>query len=182
MGMAQKMKNEKFIYLFIVVLLFFLFSKTVLAESNYVLPYPSNMPGSLAYDFHLIFEQISKYWYFGDFGQFNYNLKMTDKYLVEAKILFEYKQYLLAHRALKKSDLYFLNIKRSLLKAEKENKNIINKRFILKEASRKHIEILEKIDSNTPDIFIWEPEKALPTTLHLKKAIEDSVNIRKNSL
>ena len=169
-------------HIFFIIILFLLSPHVSFAQSNYVLPYPSNMPGSLSYKIHLLYENISKYWYFGDFGQFDYSLKMADKYLVEAKTLFEYKQYLLAYRALKKSDLYFLNIKQSLLKAEKGNKNITNKKFILKEASRKHIEILEKIDSNTPGIFIWEPEKTLPTTLHLKKAIEDSVNIRKNSL
>lgn len=176
------MKDEKLACLFILVFFFFFFSKTVFAGSNYVLPYPSNMPGNLSYKIHLIYENISKYWHFGDFGQFNYNLKMADKYLVEAKTLFEYKQYLLAHKALKKSDLYFLNIKQSLLKAEKENKNITNKRFILKEASQKHVEILEKIEMETPDTFIWQPEKVLPITVHVKKAIGESVNIRKNSL
>lgn len=177
------MKNEKFFYLFVLVfLLFFLFKTPVFAQSSYVLPYPSSMPGSLSYKIHFVFEAISKYWYFGDFGQFGYNLKMTDKYLVETKTLFEYKQYLLAYKALKKSDSYFLKIRPSLLKAEKENKNITNKRSILKEASKKHVEILEKIDLETPDTFIWKPEKSIPTILHLKKAFSDSIFLREKNL
>ena len=66
------------------------------AESQYVLPYPSAMPGSFLYKLNLVQEEILRYWYFGDFGQFKYNLGLSDKYLVEAKTLFEYKQYLLA--------------------------------------------------------------------------------------
>ncbi len=168
--------------IFFIVILFLLLPQISFAQSNYVLPYPSGMPGSIAYKFHLIYENLSKYWHFGNFGQFEYNLKMADKYLVEAKTLFEYKQYLLGHEALKKSDSYFAKIRSSLLKAEKENKNAINKIITLKEASKKHIEVLKKIDLDTPDIFIWEPEKSSPTTLFLKKAIIESIKIRENSL
>lgn len=176
------MKNEKFACLFILVFFFFFFSKTVFAVSNYVLPYPSSMPGSLAYNFHIVFEKISKYWYFGDFGQFGYNLKMADKYLVQAKTLFEYKQYLLAHRALKTSDLYFTQILPSLEKASHKKKDISYKINILREAALKHIETLQMIDMETPDIFNWQPEKAMSTNLYLKKDIETAINIRKDNL
>lgn len=175
------MKNEKFARLFILVFFFIFFSKTVFAGSNYVLPYPSNMPGSLTYNFHIVYEKISKYWYFGNFGQFSYDLKMADKYLVQAKTLFEYKQYLLGHKALKKSDLYFLRIMPSLEKADHEKKDTSNKRAVLKEAALKHIEILEKIDIETPDIFNWQPEKALSINLHLKKDIEKAISTRENN-
>lgn len=168
--------------LIIIIILFFVSKTYVYAESSYVLPYPSSMPGSLAYRVHLMFEQISKYWYFGDFGQFDYNLKMADKYLVQAKTLFEYKQYLLGYKALQKSDLHFAKIISSLAKANHKKKDIFNKKTILSKAAQKHIEVLEKTELETPDIFTWQPEKALPTNLYLKKDIEKAINIRRNNL
>lgn len=178
------MKNEKFSCLIILVFfIFILFSPAlVFAQSSYVLPYPSSMPGSLAYKYHLVYEAISKYWYFGDFGQFNYNLKLSDKYLVEAKTLLEYKQYLLGYEALEKSDSYFAKIRSNLLKAEKKNKNVVDKMLVLKEASKKHVEVLKKTDLDTPDIFIWRPEKSAPITLHLKKTMSDSILLREKNL
>lgn len=177
------MKNEKFIFISLLIPLFLiLFRVQVFAQSNYVLPYPSNMPGSFSYKIHLIYESISKYWYFGDFGQFDYNLKLADRYLVEAKTLFEYKQYLLGYRALQKSDLYFSNTLPNLLNAKNNNKRISQKRTILSEAAQKHIEILEKMQANNPDIFNWQPEKAPSTMLDIKEAIGNSIQIRKNDL
>lgn len=169
---------------FTLVCLIFLLSLVSLvhAESSYVLPYPSSMPGSLNYKPHLIYENLSKYWYFGNFGQFEYSLKMADKYLVEAKTLFDYKQYLLGVESLEKSNYYFKNSLPSLRNAEREGKSISQKRSVLKEAALKHMEYLEKMDLNTPDIFIWELEKSSPTTLLLKKAFMDSVNMRKDNL
>ena len=191
MGMAQdkfKVKSSKFkiMKLFGVAVFFLIFFfamvGSVFAQSNYVLPYPSSMPGSLLYKSHLIHENFSRYWYFGDFGQFDYNLKMSDKYLVEAKTLFEYKQYFLGDKALRKSDFYFSNIRPNLIKAEKDNKDIVQKKSVLKEAARKHIEILIEMEIDTPDIFNWEPEKVLSTDLYLKRDIENAINIRKNNL
>lgn len=177
------MRNEKFFYLFVLVfLLFFLFKTPVFAQSNYVLPYPSSMPGSKFYIINLIKERILAYWYFGDFGKFNYNLKMADKYLVEAKTLFEYKQYLLGYNALKKSDQYFINILPSLVKAGKNGKNTFQKKIIHKEASKKHIEVIERMEKNTPGVFVWQPEKSTPSTLNLEKALNESIHLREKNL
>ena len=162
--------------------LFFITTNRVFAQTNYVLPYPSGMPGSLLYKIHLVYENVSKYWYFGDFGQFDYNLKTADKYLVQAKTLFEYKQYLLGYNALKKSDSYFVNIMPSLARAEKNGKNTLKKKTVLREASQKHIEVLEKMDLETPDTFIWQPEKELPTALNIQKAILNSILLREKNL
>lgn len=176
------MKNEKFAYLLFLVLFLVFFKTSVFAESSYVLPYPSAMPGGFSYKIRLIYENISKYWYFGSFGQFDYNLEMADKYLVEAKTLFDYKQYLLGLESLEKSNYYFKDILPSLKKVEREGKSISQKRLILKEAALKHIEYLKRIDLDTPDIFIWEPEKSSSMTLFLKKTIAKSIKTRENSL
>ena len=104
-------------YLFVFLIILFVFSiipQPLFAEASYVLPYPSAMPGSKFYKLHQLFEKFEKYWYFGNFSNFHYNLKYSDKYLVEAKTLFEYKQYLLAYQALKKSNSFFLKTKQSL--------------------------------------------------------------------
>src|SRR3989338_10416904 len=124
---------------------FIFFASQSFAESSYVLPYPSAMPGSVLYKFGLVREALMKYWYFGDFGEFKYNLSQSDKYLVEAKTLFDYKQYLLGYQALFTSNDYFKKIKPNLISAQKHGKDISEKRNILEEAAEKHIEELIKL-------------------------------------
>ncbi len=173
-------------YIFLAILVVFIinltFPKFVFAESSYVLPYPSYMPGNFLYQPRLFISRISKYIYFGDFGKFDYNLKEADHYLVEAKTLFEYKQYLLAADALKKSDEYFKNIHPALEKAEKNRKDISERDLILKEASRKHMETLGHLSENLPEEVEWNPENSTPTNLNLKKILNDSINIRNSVL
>lgn len=177
------MKDEKLFFISLVVFFIFVLSpQLVLAQSDYVLPYPSYMPGSKFYIVHRIWEEAIKYWYFGDFGQFTYNLNQSDKYLVEAKILFEYKQYFLACNALKKSEEYFKNIAAVLLRAKNEKKNIIKKEIILKEAALKHMEVLSVVKQQIPRQFVWRPEKSSPTVLNLHDEIEKSIKTRKQIL
>ena len=71
---------------FIITLFLFMVSaRLVYAESDYVLPYPASMPGSKFYILQEIKNNLMKYWYFGNFGQFTYNLNQADKFIVEAK-------------------------------------------------------------------------------------------------
>ena len=171
------------LYLILIfVLFFFLFTSTVFAESSYVLPYPSSMPGSSLYKVHILYEKISKYWYFGDFGQFKYDLRYADKYLVEAKTLFEYKQYLLAYKALEKSNNYFLKLPSDLKKAQGSGKNIIEKENIFYEASRKHVEILKSLKIETPESFVWRPEKGSQSNPAIHKLIDISIKLRQSVL
>lgn len=165
------------------MLLIFVFIVPVsYAESSYVLPYPSFMPGSPFYKLNLIKEEILKYWYFGNFAQFEYNLKQSDKYLIEAKTLFAYKQYLLGYQALKNSDRYFQRTLPYLLRAKNEGKDIIKKQNELKAAALKHIEMLGLIKQQIPRQFVWRPEKSPPTTLNLHDEIENSIKARKQVL
>lgn len=167
-------------YLFF--LISFLFPQRIFAESSYVLPYPSAMPGSIFYKLNLIQEEILKFWYFGDFGKFKYNLAQSDKYLVESKTLFDYKQYLLAYRALQKSDNYFKQIEPAISTAKKNRKNTIDKEKLLKEAAEKHIEELLKLKQNLPATFEWRPEKQEGKILNLSLSLEDSIKIRQEAL
>lgn len=152
------------------------------AESTYVLPYPSYMPGNFFYQPRLIISKISKYIYFGDFGKFDYNLKESDHYLVEAKTLFDYQQYLLGSEALGKSDEYFKKIYPALENARKNGKDISERDLILKEASRKHMETLGHLNEHLPEEVEWNPENSTPTKLNFKKIIENSINIRNSVL
>lgn len=148
------------------LVLFIFFSSVSFAQSDYVLPYPSSMPGSIFYKLNLIKEEILKYWYFGDFGQFHFNLKQSDKYLVEAKTLFEYKQYFLGLNALNKSRVYYNKSYPFLLKARSKGKDERNNLILFESASARHIEILLKMRSEVPEEFTWEPEKSPPTKLY----------------
>lgn len=167
--------------IFVFILLFTLIASIVPyvhAESAYVLPYPSSMPGSVWYKLDLLKEKVMQYWYYGDFGQFNYNLAQSDKYLVQAKTLFEYKQYLLAYDALLKSDMYYQKAWPSLLAAQKHGKDINQKTAILKGAVEKHIETLSKLKTEVPAVFNWTPEKTKPTYLNLENTINNSIKVR----
>lgn len=169
--------------LFLACMLLFIFStSSTFAASSYVLPYPSTMPGGIAYKIHLVEEMVLKYWYFGDFGQFTYNLKQSDKYLVEAKTLFEYNQYLLGYNALEKSDSYFVKTLPNLDMAKTHGKDISEDRAILSQAALKHVEVLSQMETSVPSNFLWQPEKTSATSLNLKDAIKTSIKIRTNYL
>lgn len=172
----------KFSRFSLVLILFLILPQISFAQSNYVLPYPSFMPGNKFYKISLIWDEIKKYWYFGDFGQFKYNLSQSDKHLVEARTLFDYKQYLLALSALEKSDMYFGRVFKVLVSAKSNNKNVFEKEILLKEASQKHFEELKKIRGNVPEVFEWRPEKESPTILNLWEIMDDSIEIRQKIL
>lgn len=167
-----------FLSIFFTFIVFIISAKNIYAQQLHVLPYPSEMPGSKLYALYLIKEAILKYWYFGNFSQFTYNLMYADKYLVEAKTLFEYQQYLLGSKALKKSDTYFQNAPLFLTKAQKEGKDISQKQRIYAEAAQKHTEILLKLRQETPKDFLWQPEKSGSSMLELWKEIDESIKIR----
>ena len=172
-------------YLLISLFVFFVLvssSRSVFAQSSYVLPYPSFMPGSKFYVFFEIKDKVSEFFYFGDFGRFKYNLSQSDKYLVEAKTLFEYNQFLLARDSLEKSNSHFLKIKPSLISASKNSKLINEKQNVLDSASLKHIEILEKLKAELAPEFVWNPEKGQAQTIEIRKIIVDSVKIRSGEL
>ncbi len=173
---------SKKIFLIFCFSLFLFLPGNVSAESTYVLPYPSYMPGNILYKPRLIVSKISKYIYFGDFGKFDYNLKESDHYLVEAKTLFDYKQYLLATKALKKSDEYFMEIYPNLENAQRNGKDISEREELLREASRRHMDLLGGLAGQLPEEVNWSPEKSPSTNLNLKGLIDDSINIRNSVL
>lgn len=183
MEMAHK-TNLKLLLILIFSLGIFLINQNniVLAQSPYVLPYPSSMPGSRFYIIQQVFDGLKSYWYFGNFGQFKYNLEESDKYLVEAKILFEYKQHLLAYKSIQKSNDYYRKIYPSLINAQKDHKDISEKMKLFKKASAKHIEIIQKIKQDTPSNYTWTPENEKKSHLKIHDLLINSIKIRRTNL
>lgn len=173
------MKN--YVGLFILTILFFFlifFPHFIFAQSNYVLPYPSFMPGSKLYVMSELWDRVMKYWYFGDFAQFKYSLGQSDKYLVQAKTLFEYKQYLLGYKALQKTDSFFSEAFSSLERAKQKGEDINGKKALFQEAAKRHTEVLRFMESITPEQFTWQPEDNPSTSLQLKANINKSIMLR----
>ncbi len=164
-------------YLLFFFFLLFFNVKIVLAnsDSSYVLPYPSVLPGSKFYNLNQFYYYISKFWYFGDYGNFVYYLKLSDKYLVEAKVLFEYKQYLLGYNALRKSDVYFIEASK-ILNVRKNGSE--EKKHTLKLAAKKHYQTLIKVSEELPEKFNWNEEKKEVKKLELKRNVGESLLLR----
>lgn len=169
-------------FVFAFLVFFFLSIQQINAASSYVLPYPSEMPGSRFYKVNQVWESLMKYWHFGSFASFYYNLQRSDKYLVEAKTLFEYNQYKLGFDALEKSNSFFKKVPITLSKAEAEGKNIKEKEENLKNASKKHIEVLEYLKKSVPNEFTWTPEFSAPQKLEIGNLIQKSIELRQSNL
>lgn len=148
------------------------------AFAAYVLPYPSTMPGNKLYRISRVVDQLKKYWYFGNIAQIKYHLGLADKYLVEAKILMEYKQYLLATDAINRSDREFLQLPKYLGDAKKEKKDMSLSEALIVEAAEIHRSVLSRLESAVPEQFIWTPEKEKPTELRLNELLRASEEIR----
>ena len=157
----------------IAVLFLFVFPFPVAAE--YVLPYPSYMPGNKLYTVSRIIDRLKAFWYWGDIGQFRYHLTLSDKYLVEAKTLFDYKQYLLAANALARSDLQFSQTTVNLSSARDHGKDISVLRQTLLRAETAHESVVRILLTDTPGTFTWTPERKAASYLDIHSMLEHSL-------
>lgn len=155
---------------------------TASVHAEYVLPYPSFMPGNKMYAVMRVMDLMKARFYFGNISSYKYHLALSDKYLVEAKTLFEYKQYLLALEALSRSDSEFAKAPVYLLRAREEKKDV--RLFVtqLMEASDKHKLVLGRIADMTPPTFTWSPEKSEASVLELSRKLRESVMVRDNAV
>ena len=168
----RNVKCNKFFFLLLCIFFssFFLTGK-VFAESDYVLPYPGIMPGSYYYIFSQSIDYFRNWWSFGNLSQFTYHLSMADKKLVEAKTLFEYRQYLLASKALSSYQNHLKTADFFLKNAKEEGKDTSQKKALFFKAIEKHNDVLEKIKSDTPSVFVWQPERESATTIEIHDMI-----------
>ena len=148
-------------------------------HADYVLPYPSYMPGNKIYRISRIADTLKSYWYFGNIAKVKYHLGLADKYLVEAKTLFEYKQYLLAVDALRRSSDHFKTLPVFLKNARGEGKDISQQKRTVNDAADLHIRVLEQAASAVPDEFLWQPEKAESTVLPMSSLIREAKSLRR---
>ena len=153
-----------------VVIFFFLFLMLFshpASADEYILSYPSYMPGNVFYPIRRLWERIEEAWYFGHMTQVRYHLKTADKYLVEAKTLFEYGQYKLAVDALSESNNHFIKAVLYELDVTAEKKDNGTQKKILVMASEKHKEILSALGNQLPQSVIWNEERKEPVELKL---------------
>lgn len=170
------MKTVKIV--FFAFLLSLIFSHSSLVYADYVLPYPSYMPGNKLYRVTRIADRLKKYWYWGNIASIKYHLALSDKYLVEARTLMEYRQYLLGADALRRSDAEFTKLPLYVAGAKKEGVDVHGLQFLVAAATGKHIEVLTGLLPVVPPDFTWTPEKSKPTALPLGGMITTSVGIR----
>jgi hypothetical protein len=167
------------IVFFVIVLFLAMPINTILAD--YVMPYPSFMPGNKLYKISRIVDQLKIWWEFGNISQTKYHMLLADKYLIEAKTLFEYKQYLLGLDALKRSDSEILKVPIYIQKGRLEGKNMSKLREIFHEELSSHIEILSVLLTKIPEVYTWTPEKTKSTELNIGVTVRKSISNR-NSL
>ncbi len=150
------------------------------AKSAYVLPYPGVMPGNKMYSMSEIFDNFKLLYTFGDYARFKYYLGQSDKYLVEAKTLFEYGQYLHAQKSLEKSNINYKQIEPILKRAKQNGRNTSEKEELFRSGSQKHIEVLQTLKNEVPENFLWEDENKSPKDIHIHDLIDEALKIRMN--
>lgn len=144
--------------------------------ADYVLPYPSVMPGNKLYTLSRMLDRVKKYWYFGTIAQIKYHISLSDKYLVEAKTLFEYKQYALGMDALKRSNEAFAVLPVYIQKGHMEGKNMDAFVQMIREAGAVHINVCTSLANTLPATFSWTPENGPASELFMLDALEDSIS------
>ena len=153
-------------------------SHVTVIRADYVLPYPSAMPGNKVYKITRVLDRIKKYWYWGNIAQTKYHLELADKYLVEAKTLMEYNQFLLGSNAVTRSDKEFQAIVSNIGWAKKEHKDVSLLIKAVDGASAKHEEVLRVLIDTVPVQFTWTPEKDKPIQLSLRDMLQNSIHLR----
>lgn len=146
--------------------------------AEYMLPYPSYMPGNKLYRVSRLVDRIKKPLYFGSISRFKYHISLADKYLVEAKILFEYKQYLLAVDALARADREMAAAAPHLTRGGKEGKDMRVFIALMEEACDAHLAVLDGLSLTLPESFEWTPEKSAATTLPMLELVTSSARLR----
>ena len=166
--------------LIFLLILFVAFPSSVFAD--YTLPYPSYMPGNKLYKASRLFDELQKYWHWGNIASVKYRLKIADKYLVEAKILLEYRQYLLGIDALKRSNAQLPFIQKHLRLTQYDGKDVEKLRETIDRAMDVHVETLEKLAFELPASYQWIPEKQAPTTINFTELLQSAISERKRLL
>lgn len=172
------MKRSITLDIFCCTVVFCLLSFVRSVHASYVLPYPSYMPGNTLYKVSRLIDSVKQYWYWGNLAQVKYYLGLSDKYLVETKTLFEYKQYALGVDALTRSTEAFQKLPDLVVAGQKEGKDMAPSITLIGEAAGEHKRVLEYMKDESPSQFRWTPEKTSPSDLFLHQDIEKALSVR----
>ncbi len=167
-------------YYFILLMAVIFLSNTHTSFAEYVLPYPSYMPGNKVYKISRLVGELKKYWYWGSIASFKYHLGLSDKYLVEAKTLFEYKQYLLARDALARSNENFRELPQYLIRAKNEGKDMRIFNQQIQKAAAAHMGVIDGLARLVPKTFNWREEKKQPVELGLQQLLTETNKLRQS--
>lgn len=162
--------------IFFVIILYLMLPLAVQAE--YVLPYPSFMPGNTLYKISTLLDKLKAHWSFGNIAQLKYRMSMADKKLVEAKTLFEYKQYALAMNALYESTAQAASVPRLLESAKAQGIDMKELNKTVCEQINVHQEVLQKLRTSLPAVFAWQEEKKDAVNLPIREAFDSAVKTR----
>jgi len=160
-----------------VILYIVLYPSGVMA-ADYVLPYPSYMPGSRLYHVSEWWDILGQYWNFGDIAGMKYERAMSDKYLIQAQVLFEYGQYKFAIEALDNSDKHFSKALVHSIELSYKKKDDGTQLSILKDQAQKHIEALDTLAEKTPDTVTWNDERTETENLPISMLFAKSKILR----
>lgn len=154
--------------------------RSLAVAGKYTLPYPSYMPGHILYWPSRKIDELNDWWYWGNIARIKYYLKLGDKYLVESKTLYEYKQYLLADNALLRSDEAVKKILKYIEEAQAEGKDLSLFKSLVQSALDEHKIVLINLLTILPKDYLWTPEQDEPTYLPLRDQLQTSIRMREH--
>lgn len=170
--------NRTFCVIILATFLYLLPVAHIHTVTAYTLPYPSYMPGHTLYTPRILWDQVMEWWHFGSISKTKYHLALSDRYLVEAVTLLEYKQYLLAVSALSHSNTHFISSVLYARDVVDEQKDKGLQATILKEAGKEHTRVLTVQAETFVENITWSAEHEDPVTLELPFLLRQSLIIR----
>lgn len=173
----ERKRDMKKIYMCLFLFVIFIsYARPVYAE--YVLPYPSYMPGNKLYAVSKFIDKVRGVWSFGNIAQLKYRMSLADKYLVEAKTLFEYKQYAFAVNALKRSSIEIGFITPYVQNAQQKGIDMSQFRKLICEQMVVHQLVISALGVGLPESYIWQEEKKNAVDLPINLLLNEAAALR----
>jgi len=123
-------------------------------------------------------DKVRGIWSFGNIAQLKYRMSLADKYLVEAKILFEYKQYVFAVDALKKSSTEIGMITPFVQNAQQKGIDMRQFRKLICEQMVVHQSVISALSVGLPESYIWQEEKKNAVDLPINILLNEATAVR----
>jgi hypothetical protein len=169
-------------YLVVIYGLLLLLTGSVAFAADYNLPVKPILPGHPLYRISRNLDRVRSWFLWGDIAKATYRLTLADKYLAEAKTLFELKQFPFAVDALERSNLEFERIPGFLENDVRDGRDIGAMRDKVKASSRAHVTILDALEPMVPEVYVWTEDDGEPIQLEIREQILLSVGIRKSTV